>query len=715
MTEASGPASESAGDTLGSSFQASSITSPTRGDETAVSPVVSVADNPSPVSPRIREELATLAPLVGDIDLAAIGGPEKLLAAAVSVLSDVTPSNGDPKNPESLPLLKQKLSMLTTGIQVLHAQIEQKTLELHRKTVLSNGELPERSSPASPASGQAVGSPRGRGPVLCCNMAAGDSPAPSAVAAGGGGRGEAAIDLDVSLESPKEVRKQGLEQRGRQSPPRPERGREPPRVTFPARSPARRTETPTRSSLEKGLAAGKRSRQGSPQGRSIAAPTAPGTAAGPPPLLPLPAPQQPGRRRPSPEGRARFPSESVASGSLRAAAAAAASSQEAMSAQQQQQQQSGRSSPSRGAKPGPKASGGGSGRLPILRDPSPKASSSKPGSVRRSPSLQQDEGCTAAAQQQTSPSEAAGSALLASANRRSRSLTPDLLQPLCKSQSSGSGIGSEKLLPPDWRAMVAAAYCLTTGHLLNDRISLQECSSVCGRRGDSHVFWLHCVMRWADFRIEDDDGELGGTRRVPERGEDLTLFKLHLRKGEFCTTQPPSSMSGKRGSAVNKRDVLQAIWEVVSVQVLKTTLGPETPAQLMKAGQLGASLFFDAMNSSTGSRAPSPRQAATHREVEDGSTNEPREAVEPRPPSPPRLSSKAFVPSVPPVSAGLSSPRSAPSMAPAVGSPRATPGVPAVFVSPRGTPAVPPALVSPRGAPGVAMVSPTVYRQLSLR
>lgn len=58
-----------------------------------------------------------------------------------------------------------------------------------------------------------------------------------------------------------------------------------------------------------------------------------------------------------------------------------------------------------------------------------------------------------------------------------------------------------------------------------EKVQLLECSSASGRRADQHVFWLHTRVRWADLRRREE-------ALVAERGEDLTLFVFHTRRGD---------------------------------------------------------------------------------------------------------------------------------------------------------------------------------------
>eukprot|EP00427_Karlodinium_veneficum_P024272 CAMPEP_0169107840 /NCGR_PEP_ID=MMETSP1015-20121227/25105_1 /TAXON_ID=342587 /ORGANISM="Karlodinium micrum, Strain CCMP2283" /LENGTH=706 /DNA_ID=CAMNT_0009169415 /DNA_START=45 /DNA_END=2166 /DNA_ORIENTATION=+ len=152
-----------------------------------------------------------------------------------------------------------------------------------------------------------------------------------------------------------------------------------------------------------------------------------------------------------------------------------------------------------------------------------------------------------------------------SAARRGRSANPE------------TDVAGELELPPNWKNLLSDAYRDVTGRPLVDRIRLLESSSASGRRADTpHVFWLHTMVRWGDMRIIGSD-------RVPERGEDLTLFVVH---------------SHLQASDCERGHTEARTWNVASVRVLNSlssVCGPGQSEQRELIGRLGAILLYDAL------------------------------------------------------------------------------------------------------------------------
>lgn len=97
---------------------------------------------------------------------------------------------------------------------------------------------------------------------------------------------------------------------------------------------------------------------------------------------------------------------------------------------------------------------------------------------------------------------------------RSGSATPPAPQ-----SGSRSPARSEKDLPPCWKHMVESAYRDETGRSIAYEISVSDVTSAQSSKSET-IFWVNARVRWGDLLITE-----GG--RVPQRGEDLVLFVLH--------------------------------------------------------------------------------------------------------------------------------------------------------------------------------------------
>jgi len=147
--------------------------------------------------------------------------------------------------------------------------------------------------------------------------------------------------------------------------------------------------------------------------------------------------------------------------------------------------------------------------------------------------------------------------------RRTRSWTPKGKK---RSKSCGSSsskaVGPARLLPSHWRRLVTAAYCEETGRPIIDRVRLEQCSTSDGsgaptsRRAmeSPDVFWLQTMVRWADLSLS----ECG--RRMPCRGEDLTLFVLRCSS---AAVSPDARFRSSSAARVRR-------WVVSSVRVLNS-------------------------------------------------------------------------------------------------------------------------------------------------
>lgn len=207
-----------------------------------------------------------------------------------------------------------------------------------------------------------------------------------------------------------------------------------------------------------------------------------------------------------------------------------------------------------------------------------QAGRDSPSKPLRSPRGTPAEKCSPSHPVRAQPAAANGNARLTGGCSRQRSSSMSEVHV----GSDNALIAGEMELPSHWQQLLSDAYRDVTGRPLVDRIRLLESSSASGRRADTpHVFWLHTMVRWGDMRIIGRD-------RVPERGEDLTLFVLHSHLQEFS--------QNKRHHNEQERDA--RMWNVVSVRVLNSLASVRGSGDCEKRemmGRLGAILLYDAL------------------------------------------------------------------------------------------------------------------------
>merc|ERR1740129_1669188 len=107
-------------------------------------------------------------------------------------------------------------------------------------------------------------------------------------------------------------------------------------------------------------------------------------------------------------------------------------------------------------------------------------------------------------------------------------------------------------LPSHWRTLACNAYQKVTSHSIVDRIRLLECYSAPRKRADQSIFWLHTMVRWGDLRLIDSS-------RCPVRGEDLTLFVLHYRRGAVSADGASGKADGSGSSRCSQQPLAQQV------------------------------------------------------------------------------------------------------------------------------------------------------------
>eukprot|EP00931_Biecheleriopsis_adriatica_P064501 TRINITY_DN39273_c0_g1_i1.p1 TRINITY_DN39273_c0_g1~~TRINITY_DN39273_c0_g1_i1.p1 ORF type:complete len:622 (+),score=76.08 TRINITY_DN39273_c0_g1_i1:74-1867(+) len=193
---------------------------------------------------------------------------------------------------------------------------------------------------------------------------------------------------------------------------------------------------------------------------------------------------------------------------------------------------------------------------------------------------------------------------------RGRSITPPV-----PPRSISPRRKDEKELPPNWKSLIASAFCEETGRPIADRITLTDFTSAASKKAEL-LFWVNAKVRWADLKITEKG-------RVPHRGEDVVLFVLHGTR----PASPPSPKKSPRsvGSALTSRASQRATspppgpvtWKVGSCRVLRhlpfNEEGDMPAAAILGGGLLKYALGIDIEISNTGlnyAHALQPPQAS---------------------------------------------------------------------------------------------------------
>eukprot|EP00929_Paragymnodinium_shiwhaense_P101210 TRINITY_DN64114_c0_g1_i2.p1 TRINITY_DN64114_c0_g1~~TRINITY_DN64114_c0_g1_i2.p1 ORF type:complete len:738 (-),score=167.11 TRINITY_DN64114_c0_g1_i2:87-2300(-) len=163
-----------------------------------------------------------------------------------------------------------------------------------------------------------------------------------------------------------------------------------------------------------------------------------------------------------------------------------------------------------------------------------------------------------------------------------RSQSPPVKHVVTRSASSTSTPVPESSLPPAWREMAAEAFRGSSGRPIVDRIRLLELSSTLPAvQGDQQVIWLHSAVRWADLQ----ETEAG---RTAQRGEDHTLFVLHVRRIDPASDFDREACCGRLETPLADGRIAQ--WNVASVKVLASLPQEDCAEKLSMMGMFGAQI-----------------------------------------------------------------------------------------------------------------------------